>query len=201
MKQLLILLITIMSSASAICQETGKFKLEIKTYAEDTALRDILQFERIEYFNIKLSSRELIGKSFCITVQEIWDGELKNTKTVLNSIDFPGQLKTLKDSALSFRVIGKRTDDNKLKMRLNFPFMSTTQQFDATNSDAYSLRPIADKSEYKFGEKFYLMTYLLPYQKDNIQYYCAVERSGKNILTWGKEFGIKHYLIFEMEVK
>ena len=27
----------------------------------------------------------------------------------------------------------------------------------------------------------------------------AVDNSGKNIDTWGKEFGIKHYLVFEMK--
>jgi len=28
--------------------------------------------------------------------------------------------------------------------------------------------------------------------------WCAVENSGKETENWGKEFGIKHYLVFEM---
>ena len=202
MRTLLILLLTIRSSTVVFCQKTKKFKFESKSYSENTEITDIFKFEGIQYVNLKFSSNQLFDKSYRITVKEIWDGELKNEKTIVNTIDFPVEnLKTIKDSILSFRVIAKRTDDSKLKMTFNFPLMSTTQKFDAINSDAYSLRVIAQQNEYSFGEKFYLMTYMLPYEKDNFQYYCAVEQSDKNILTWGKEFGIKHYLIFEMEIK
>jgi len=202
MRTLLVLLIIFISSTSAFCQENERLKFESKSYSENTEITDILKFEGIQYVNLKFSSDQLFDKSYCITVKEIWNGKLKDENTIVNSNDFPVEnLKTIKDSILNFRVIAKRTDDNKLKMTFNFPVMSTTQIFDAINSDSYSLRVIAHQNEYNFGEKFYLMTYMLPYEKDNFQYYCAVEQSGKDILTWGKEYGIKHYLIFEMEIK
>jgi hypothetical protein len=49
-----------------------------------------------------------------------------------------------------------------------------------------------------FDEKFYLLAYILPYEKDGTKYWCAVESSGKDIENWGKEFNIEHYLVFEM---
>ena len=39
---------------------------------------------------------------------------------------------------------------------------------------------------------------LLPYEKDGYKQYCAVESSDIEIESWGKEFGIKHYILFEM---
>ena len=56
----------------------------------------------------------------------------------------------------------------------------------------------------EIGKKSYLLVYMLPYETEieNVgimQQYCAVENSGKEIETWGKEFGIKHYLIFEIK--
>lgn len=35
--------------------------------------------------------------------------------------------------------------------------------------------------------------------KGDYKYWCAVEDSGKNVENWGTEFGIKHYVIFEMK--
>ncbi len=202
MRTLLIGLILIVFSTATFSQENEKFKFESKIYSENTEITDILKFEGIQYVSLQFSSDQLYDKSFSITVKEIWDGELKNEKTIINTIDFPSEnLKTIHDSILNFRVVAKLTEDSKLKMTFNFPFMSTTIKFDAIDSDNYSLRVIAKQKEIKFGEKFYLLTYMLPYEKDNYQYYCAVEQSGKDIVTWGKEFGIKHYLIFEMEIK
>lgn len=202
MRTLLTLLTIIISSTIAFCQEYEKFKFESLSYSENTEITDILKFEGIQYINLKFLSEKLFDKSYCISVKEIWNGELKDEKTIVNTIDFPVEnLKTIKDTIFNFRVIAKRTADNKLKMTFHFPAMTTTQKFDAIDSDSYSLRVIAHQNEYSFGEKFYLMTYILPYEKDNFQYYCAVEQSGKEILTWGKEFGIKHYLVFEMVIK
>ena len=54
-------------------------------------------------------------------------------------------------------------------------------------------------TEKEFGKNFHLLVYMLPHAKDGMKYYCAVEGSGKEIETWGKEFDIQHYLVFEMK--
>ena len=40
---------------------------------------------------------------------------------------------------------------------------------------------------------------ILPYEKDGFKYFCAVDNSGIDVENWGKEFGIEHYIIFEMK--
>ena len=86
-------------------------------------------------------------------------------------------------------------------MSFRFSRFSTKLQFDATFLDdwsAYSLRKVVGTEIVEFDKKFYLMVYMLPYVEGNTRQYCAVENSGEDIENWGRKFGIKHYLVFEM---
>ncbi|MDR2424707.1 MAG: hypothetical protein LBD59_08290 [Prevotellaceae bacterium] len=164
--------------------------------------RDILQFEGIEYLKLSFKGKDLANKSYHLTVKEIWDGEIKSDTTIINSKEsYYKQFQKINDTVFTLTVIAKIID-NKLKMTFKTK-NHVTQQFDVIQSEAadYSLRNIAvtDRTEIKYGEKFCLLAYILPYEKNGIKYYCAVENSGQNIETWGKEFGIKHYLVFEMK--
>tara|TARA_R100001369_G_scaffold91391_1_gene132572 strand:- start:991 stop:1359 length:369 start_codon:yes stop_codon:yes gene_type:complete len=111
------------------------------------------------------------------------------------------QFQKINDSVFNIKIISKLTNDDKLKMTFKFPRFSKSRKFDAIKSEDYSLSNVAEASrtEIKYGEKFYLLAYILPYEKDGAKYWCAVESSGQNIENWGKEFGIKHYLVFEMK--
>lgn len=168
---------------------------------ENTEIKDILQLEGIEYLKLSFRGKELADKSYHLTVKEIWNGKIKSNSTVKNSAKIGvKEFEKINDTIFHLKIISKLTKDNKLKMTFKFPKFSTTRKFDAIDSEDYSLRNVAKevKNEIKYGEKFYLLVYLLPYEKDGDKYWCAVENSGKNIENWGKEFGIKHYLVFEM---
>ena len=119
----------------------------------------------------------------------------------MNSKDIPfEELQTITDTLFNLKIFAKHTNDNKLKMTFKLPRLSTTKKFNATKSDDYSLRiiPKNNKTKIIYGEKFYLLAYILPYEKDGNKYYCAVESSGVDIENWGEKIGIKHYLVFEM---
>ena len=64
----------------------------------------------------------------------------------------------------------------------------------------YSLREVASKMSPVLFEEFYAFAYILFYEKNGMLLYCAVDRSGKDVLNWGNEFGIDHYLVFEMKI-
>ena len=174
----------------------------VSEYGSDNSeIRDILQFEGIEYMKLSFHGKELANKGFHLTVKEIWDGKIKSDSTITNSKTIPvEQFQKINDTVFNFKIISKLTPENQLKMTFKFPRFSTTRKFDAVKSEDYSLRNVAEVSanEIKYGEKFYLLAYILPYEKDGYKYWCAVESSGKDIENWGKEFGIKHYLVFEM---
>ena len=152
---------------------------------------------------LKFEDKGLKGKSYKITVKEIWDGKVKSESTVFDSknLGLP-EFETLSEAELKFRLISKRTSDNKLKMTFIFPRFSITKQYDALKSDDYSLRNIAHESnlELKYNEEFYLFAYILPYEReDGSKSWCEVGTAGKDLENWGKRFGIEHYLLFEMK--
>lgn len=62
----------------------------------------------------------------------------------------------------------------------------------------YSLRSLHRGLVIEPGTRFYALAYILPYEADGSKIYCAVDTSGKDVESWGKEFGIPHFLIFEM---
>lgn len=163
-------------------------------------LLDFFGFENIQFLKINFTSKDLKNKTYQLSVKEIWDGVIKEESTIVDSREIPlEQLKIVGDTILRMRVISKLTDKNKLKMEFKFPNFSITKSFDAISSDDYSLRNVIKTGKAEFGKKFYLLVYMLPYEKDETKYYCAVEGSGKEIETWGKAFDIKHYLVFEIK--
>jgi len=200
-KSALILLLLITSSLS-YGQESRRDIVMTSSYSSDNIeIRDILKFEGIEYLTMSFVGKELKDKSFHLSVKEIWDGVVTSDTTIMNSAKIGiEQLSKVNDTIFNLKVISKLTHENKLKMTFMFPRFSTTKEFKAIESDDYSLRNIAEvlDERIEYGKKFYLLAYILPYEDNGTKYWCAVESSGKEIENWGKEFGIKHYLVFEM---
>ena len=178
-------------------------KLISKYSADNPEFQDILQFEGIDYWKLKFVGKELKDKSYHLTVKEIWDGKVLSDTTVVNSAEIGvEQLKKVNDTTLTISVISKHTNENKLKMTFKFPRFRVSKEFDAIDSDEYSLRSIAEESKLEIGynKKFYLLAYILPYEReDGSKSWCEVGTSGKDIENWGKKFGIKHYLLFEIK--
>ena len=210
MKRLQLLAIAIVCFETITAQETqvdfdnpSKLKMETEYSSDIEEVRDVLCFEGIDYMKIKFSGKELKGKSYKLTVKEIWDGKVVSDTIVLDSKNLGiKQFETLNDSVFKMRVISKLTNDTQLKMTFKFPRFSVTKKYDAIKSDDYSLRNLADESNLEIGynEEFYLLAYILPYERgDGSKSWCDVGTSGDDIEKWGEKFGIKHYLLFDMK--
>lgn len=203
MKNILIVAFLILTQLSFGQKADGKLKMISDYASENPEIRDLLQFEGIEYLKLKFIGKDLKDKSYHLTVKEIWDGKIVRDTTVFDSKTIGiEQFEKVNDTVLYLKVISKLTPQNKLKMTFKFPRFSVTREYDAIQTDDYSLRNIAEESamEIGYGEKFYLLAYILPYKrKDGSLSWCEVGSSGKEIEKWGEKFGIKHYLLFEMK--
>lgn len=182
---------------------TSDLKMETEYSSDNYELLDILDFEGIDYMKINFTGIDLKGKAYKITVKEIWNGKVKSESIVVDSenLGVP-QFAKLKKEEFKMRILAKHTDNNTLKMKFKFPRFSTNKEFKAIKSNDYSLRNIADESnlEIKYNEPFYLLAYILPYEReDGSKSWCEVGTAGKDLENWGKKFGIKHYLLFEMK--
>ncbi|WP_282043055.1 hypothetical protein [Winogradskyella flava] len=183
--------------------ETEGLKMETDYSSDDQEIRDILSFEGIDYMKLNFEGKDLKGKAYKLTVKEIWDGKITSESVVFDSKNLGiKEFETLSEPEMKFRLISKHTSDNKLKMTFKFSRFSISKEYDATESNEYSLRNIAHESglELKYDEEFYLFAYILPYEReDGSKSWCEVGTAGDDVEKWGEKFGIKHYLLFEMK--
>lgn len=172
---------------------------------KEAEMLDWMRFENIDYYLIKFTGAELKTKSYTITVKEIWNGKVKSESVVLDSKNLKDMgFDKVGDTVLTMKVMGKLTTENKLKISFIFPRFSNTKEYEATASKDYSLRNLADESKLDIGydKNFHFLAYILPYKrKDGSTSWCEVGGSGKDIENWGKKFGIKHYLLFDLKLQ
>ncbi len=176
----------------------------VSHYSSDNSeIRDILQFEGIDYYKIKFIGNNLKDKSYQLSVKEIWYGKIVSDSVIINSKNLPFQhIRTINDTILNITITAKQTKEKKIKMMFKLPRFSIDREFKALNSKDYSLRNIAEESKLKieYNKKFSLLAYILPYEReDGAKSWCDVGVNGIDFENWGDKFGIKHYLIFEMK--
>lgn len=99
---------------------------------------------------------------------------------------------------MKFRIIAKKFTDDKLKVFFKFDKFGNERFYNATNSLDYSLRDVVRQMKIGAGKSFPAFAYILPYEHNGLKMWCAVDSSGKDVDSWGEEFGIKHYLIFDV---
>lgn len=184
----------------AQAQENTALAIKMKTdyYSENKVITDIMRFEGIEYYNSKFSGPALSHKEYYIVAKEIWGGKIKRIDTVFNSAT-NNYIEKIENDSLNLRVIAGKSSDKTLKIKFMFDRFEIEKEYKSTVSNDYSLRDFGTNFPIIPEKPFYAFAYILPYEdKEGNKYWCAVESSGKDIETWGKEFGIKHYILFEM---
>ncbi|MBE8714882.1 hypothetical protein [Sphingobacterium hungaricum] len=178
----------------------GQLKMKPDYGTGNSELRDILKFEKIDYFDVKIAGPGLKGRNYMVISKTISDGVVSKIDTILNTAKITN-FGAIDSDTLHFSLIGKKFNAEKLKLFFNFKNFTYEKLFDAIDSDDYSLRDIGKHMDIEVGKSFHAFAYILPYEKGNYKMYCAVDSSGKDVENWGKEFGIKHYIIFDLCIK
>ena len=173
-------------------------KMTTEYSSENQDVSDLLQFENIDFYKVKFIGKNISDKNYVLIAKEMWDGKLKSTDTIIDTSKYP-KMSESKSDTLNLKVLAKRTDEPKLRLWFRFPKFGIDKKYDAIMSDDYSLRDTGISENIQYGKNFFAFTYILPYENDGFKMWCAVDNSGKDVENWGKEFGIKHYVIFEMK--
>ncbi len=186
------------SASNAQENNAPAIKMKSDFYSENKVITDIMRFEGIEYYDTKFTGQDLNHKEYYIVAKEIWGGKIKKIDTVFNSAT-NNYIEKISSDSLNLRVIAGKSSDKTLKIKFMFDRFEIEKEYKSTDSNDYSLRDFGTHFPIIPEKPFYAFAYILPYEdKEGNKYWCAVESSGKDIETWGKEFGIKHYILFEM---
>ncbi|WP_343530873.1 hypothetical protein [Pedobacter sp.] len=199
MKKKLLCLATILvllNMAKAQKPTEGAVKMTADYGPANEEARVIVDFQGVEYYKVKLMGTQLKATKVLLYCKEMWNGKVKKVDTLIKKLDFKN-LTNAKGDTLSFSVLGRRVDD-KLQVLFRFPRLGVNKKYQSLKTDNYSLRVLGNHYKIELNKSFPVFAYILPYEKDGWLMYCAVDQSGENVEDWGKKFGIKHYLIYEM---
>lgn len=168
------------------------------TFPENKEVDQLLRFEGIDMYHTKIGGTNLKERHYYIAAKEIWKGKIKSVDTLFNSATFP--VSVIEGDTLKFNVIAAKSASTTLKIMFDFGRFYLTREYKSTKYTDYSLRDFGTQLQIETGKSFYAFAYILPKRnKDGSSSWCAVQYSGKDIETWGAEFGIEHYILFEMQ--
>ncbi|MEL1245696.1 hypothetical protein AAEO56_15595 [Flavobacterium sp. DGU11] len=194
---------TLLLVTAGFAQESvsGKIIMNSKSMSDNKEMVHLMRFQGIEYFKVQFKGAELNNKRYTIVAKEFWNGKLSKTDTVMNTNVF-SYIGKVQGDTVNMTVIASKADKKHLKMKFMFDRFELNEVYKCLPSDDYSLRDYGASAFVNIepGQPFYAFAYILPHEdEDGGKQWCAVEVSGKDIETWGKEFGIKHYILFEMK--
>ena len=195
-KLLLSILIFTLCSLQCNAQDEPGIKMTSPEIKTDKAVLDLMSWQKIGYENVEFTGKDLKGKDYYLVSKEIWDGEIKKTDTLINTTSH--MLFKKAEDTLKITVMTGKESEKKLRTQFDFGRFSLENTYESLPTDDYSMRTYGRLVAIEPNKPFYAFAYILPYEKDNGKYYCAVEGSGKDIESWGKLFNIKHYILFEM---
>ena len=166
--------------------------------SDNRDLATVLRLFNADFTKSEFTGENLQSKYFTLICKNIWNGEITEIDTIISAKYFKSIGRQLiRTDTLSLDILGGKAGD---KRKIDFNFSGAGlwwRTYKAVDSDLYSLRPALLRMQINIElNKFTpIFIYMLPTPQGQ---YCAVERNGGDIETWGKEFSIEHYMIFEI---
>lgn len=171
----------------------------------NTELQELMSVIGIEKHHIELNDPRLSGKFFQLTYQEYRNGVAQpevnlTSRKDLFQLDSSGKM--------AFDVYARAVDATTLEAFFRFARVGQRKQFKAEASQAgqYSFRTDIlayqhQQAKIPVGKKFTFLVYTLPYEKDGYYQYCALAQSQVPVEEWYKQFGVKHFVAYQLLIE
>lgn len=171
-------------------------------------LRDVLSLQNIDYFKVQFSDTSLRGKHFKLVSKEYRKGKLVATRDFFTETAYPAAFVFgEEDSVFQFRFICHQPEKKLTHFLLRFDRVGLNPTYSSTKTNLYSLRDatgsLGEPVKVPLQISFPLFVYSLPYidpKKPNLYQYCALTQDGVPPAEWGKKYGVKHYVVFELQI-
>lgn len=199
MKIVPVILILLLAATACAQEALTSIIMRSKSMPDNKEMLYLMRYEGIDYFKVQFRGNELNNKRYVIVTKEFWNGKHTKTDTLLNTEVF-NYIGKVQGDTVNMTVMASKADKKHLKVNFIFDRFSLNGIYKCLPTDDYSLRDYGTHLTIEPDKPFYAFAYILPYEDEyGGKQWCAVESSGKDIETWGKEFNIKHYILFEMK--
>lgn len=171
----------------------------------NTELQELMSAIGVEKHHIELNDPHLSGKFFQLTYQEYRNGVAQpevnlTSRKDLFQLDSSGKM--------AFDVYARAVDATTLEAFFRFTRVGQRKQFKAEASQAgqYSFRTDIlayqhQQAKIPVGKKFTFLVYTLPHEKDGYFQYCALAQSEVPVKEWYKQFGVKHFVAYQLLIE
>ena len=203
MMRFLTLLLTITIPVSVNAQQRDSTTVKAVFGSRDKELEELMSVVGIEKYHIEFNDPQLIGRLFRLTYQEHKDGVAQPEQDMLGR--FKETFRIDSTGKLAFDIYARAVDATTIEAFFRFAQVGQRKTFKVAADDArqYSFR--TDILPYKqqqtrvpIGQKFTFLVHTLPYEKDGFYQYCALAQSQLATSEWYKQFGIKHFIAYQL---
>ncbi|MEJ8803847.1 hypothetical protein [Pontibacter sp. H249] len=175
---------------------------------KSTELRDVLRLQNIDYFSVAFTDTSLRGKHFKIVSKEYRNSKLIATRDHYTETNYPAAFAFNKDSAaFRFNILAHQPKKKQTHFMFQFDRVGLNPKYKSKNTNLYSLRDatgsLGEPVQVPLYTSFPLFVYSLPYvdpNKPDMYQYCALTQDAVPPSEWGKKYGVKHYIVFEMQI-
>jgi hypothetical protein len=201
----LFLFFTYMLPVWAFTQPADSTTVKTVFGSTNTELQELMSVLGVEKHHLELQDAHLRGKHVQLTYQEYRNGVAQppvnlTSRRELFQLDSSGKL--------ALEVYARAADATTLETFFRFPRVGQRNFFkvEAGQAGHYSFRTdilAYQRGEAKIpvGKKFTFLVYTLPYEKDGYYQYCTLAQSQIPIEDWYTQFGIKHFVAYQLLIE
>ena len=188
---------------SGIAAGGSEIKMKSSEAFDSPDILSILRFENIGLEKIIFSGNDLKNRHFKIVIKEFTGGKLTKETVAIDSAEL-GDFGKINSETFSFRVLAKRTLDNKARFQFQFDRFSSEKEFDVNSAHkGFVLKNfLGANTELAFSgtKSEYFLTYMMPYVRpDGSGAYCEVAQSGANPEEFGLKYNIPTYFLIDIK--
>lgn len=198
MKKLVLLLLLVGSQSYG----QNSAEMTLQTVEVNPELMTLMQFENILFDNLQFRGNAIRNKYYVLKMKEFSQGELVDTRTLFD--ERGNEYFRIDTTYLSFKFLN-RIGLREMKVWLRgekFGSPKSYFQIDEGNG-RYAVKDflgMEETLEVPTDRPFYIYAIITPYRnEDGSGSYCRVAQSEIDPENFGKEFGIPHYFLVEME--
>jgi hypothetical protein len=181
----------------------NQIKINLKTGVENQELQNYFDFENISQFNFEVNGLLVKNKAYVLKLKEFEKGNLINNYTLFDERN--NKYFKTDSTSMSFKIFTK-IDQESLKIWIRGKSFGSKKSYFKLQEENISKYVVKDFIGGRnplikdISKPFYLLAAITPYiTKSGDGQYCKVAYSDINPENFGKEFGIPHYFLVEME--
>jgi hypothetical protein len=189
----------------AKAQKSDSTTIKAVIGSTNSEMQELMGFIGVERFHIELDDPKLAGKYFHLISQEFRNGVAQPEQDMFGFARRKEPLQFDSTGKLALDVYARTVDPTTIEAFFKLPKVSQRKTYKVEADDArrYSFR--TDILSYKnqktvvpIGEKFPFLVHTLPYDKGDFSYYCTVAQSRIPVANWFKQFGVKHFIAYQL---